>query len=831
MLKNNNNAVITRMAKRSFVSNRHRNIIMILAIMLSAFMLFTVLTVGGTWLKMQRTQNIRLDGGEFDVVIYGGFTEEQKKICEKNPDLAEIGISGFGAWAVSTEFDSTLHSTFVWADDTLWNRIMKPAVEWVRGSYPEKENEVMVTEEALEDCGYEGLDVGDSLTITYRDNNGEYTKDFTISGIWDGYGDKKIFYVSKAFFEKTGFTLQDYGRGFLYLKFQSPIVTQKMLDDLEQSLNLGKKQRFLITADTERSVNIFLGMLGLIFVTCLSAYLLIYNILYLSVSGNVRYYGLLQTIGMTEKQVYSLVQRQMLLIGGTGILAGMLAGTAVSFGLIPAVVKLLGIREVAISISFHPVIFLLTLLISGLTVYVGSLEPARMATRITPMEALGYRPQTGKKDSHKIGTGSLLWRMAREQLCKDKKKTVVVVAALGICLSFFMCMVTLIESQGPRTIVSNYMDADLVIKNDTMQMETKEKWKPLIEEDFLKTLQENPKINEIHPIVNEQIVVPWEPDFADYWMNEFFDRWMDETYEEVKEDYKLHPENYSSFLAGIDREQFAYLNATLEQPVDEADFLAGRVCILLENDLQPDKAKTIGKNISFYLDGEEDEIYQMTIQGMTNDVFYMNLLGCAPTLIVTDSFVKSIAEHPYVSKVSVQYEEEYDEDTEKSILKQIKASPYQKDFSYKSKIAELKTVTKAQGNMMGIGIGIAVILAFIGIMNYLNASVGNIQSRQVELAIMESIGMAGKQVRQLLIREGLLYAGASLGVALTIGLGVTYVLFQSMNYRGIPFTVPVLPIVAAALFIGLLCMVIPLVKYRSIEQNGSLVERIRGFDL
>ena len=830
MLKNNNNAVITRMAKRSFVSNRHRNIIMILAIMLSAFMLFTILTVGATWLKMQRTQNIRLDGGEYDVVIYGGFTEEQKKICEENPDLAEIGISGFGAWAVSTEFDSTLHSTFVWADDTLWNRIMKPAVEWVRGSYPEKENEVMVTEEALEDCGFEKLDVGDSFTITYQDNNGEHTKDFTISGIWDGYGDKKIFYVSRAFFEKTGFTLQDYGRGFLYLKFQSPIVTQKMLDDLEQSLNLEKKQRFLITADTQRSASIFLGLLGLIFVTCLSAYLLIYNILYLSVSGNVRYYGLLQTIGMTEKQVYSLVQRQMLLIGGTGILAGMLAGTVVSFGLIPAVVKILGIREADISISFHPVIFLLTLLISGLTVFVGSLEPAKMATKITPMEALGYRPRTGRKDSHKTGTGSLLWRMAGEQLCRDKKKTGMVVAALGICLSFFLCMTTLIESQGPRTIVSNYMDADLVIKNDTMQMETKEKWKPLIEEDFLKTLQENPKIAEIHPIVNEQIVVPWEPDFADYWMNEFFDMWMEETYEEGKEDYKLHPENYGSFLAGIDREQFAYLNATLEQPVDEADFLAGRVCILVENDLQPDKAQTIGKNISFYVDGKEDVFYQMTIQGMTNDVFYMNLLGFAPTLIVSDNFVKSIAEHPYVSKVSVQYKEEYDEDTEKSILKQIKASPYQKDFSYESKITELKTVTKAQGNMMGIGIGIAVVLAFIGIMNYLNASVGNIQSRQVELAIMESIGMAGNQVRQLLILEGLLYAGGSLVVALTIGLGVTYVLFESMNYRGIPFTVPVLPIVAAALLIGLLCIIIPLVKYRSMEQNGSLVEKIREFE-
>lgn len=830
MLKNNNNAVITRMAKRSFANNKHRNGIMILAIMLSVFMLFTILTVGGTWLKMQRVQNIRLAGGEFNALIYGGFTQEQRKICENNPDLAEVGASGFGAWAVSTEFDSTLHSTFIWADETQWNKIMKPAIEWVKGSYPEKENEVMATREALEDCGLAGLDVGDSFTITYMDNNGEHTKEFTICGMWDGYGDKKVFYVSKAFFEKSGFTLEDYGRGFLYLKFKSPIVTQKMQDDLEQSMKLGKKQRFFITADTQSSVQILLGLLGLIFVTCLSAYLLIYNILYLSVSGNVRYYGLLQTIGMTGKQVYRLVLKQMLFIGGVGVTAGMLAGVLTSFGLIPAIVRTLGIREADISITFHPVIFLLTILIASLTVYAGCQKPAKMATGITPIEALGYRPQNVKKLSHKTGKGNLLWRMAREQLCRDKKKTAMLVAALGICLSFLMCMVTLIESQGPRTIVSNYMDADMVIKNDTMQMETRENWKPLMDDAFLKELQQSQDIREVHPIVNAQIVVPWEADFADYWMSEFYDMWMDETYGDVKEDYQQHPEKYSSFLAGIDREQFTYLNAALEQPIDESEFLTGKACIIVKNSLQLEKDRTIGKTVTFYPDGQENEIFQIEIQGMTDDSYYMNLLGGTPTLIVSDTLVRSIAEHPYVSKVSVQYQQEYDEDTENKILNLMKTSPYKKDFSYESKIQEIKTVTKAQGNMLGIGIGITLVLAFIGMMNYLNASAGNIQSRQIELAVMESIGMAGKQVRGLLIREGLLYAGASLGVALTFGLGVTYLLYQSMNYRNVPFHVPILPIVATALLIAILCVVIPLVKYRSMERQGSLVERIRGFE-
>lgn len=830
MLKNNNSAVITRMARRSLTSNKRRNWIMILAIALSAFMLFTILTVGGTWLQMERIQNIRLTGEDSQFFLYGGFTEEQRTICEENPDIAEIGTTGFGAWAVSTEYDSTLHSVFLWADDTQWNTLQAPAREWVKGSYPQNDNEVMTTQSALEDAGLEGLDVGDSFTMTYYDNNGDHTKEFTISGMWDGYGDKKVFYVSKSFFDQTGFTLEDYGRGQLHLKFQSRIITQKTQDALEQSLHLTKRQRLLITGDAQSSVQILLGLLGLIAVTCLSAYLLIYNILYLSVSGNVRYYGLLQTIGMTEKQVYRLVQKQMLFIGAIGIGIGILVGVATSFGLIPAVVKTLGIREADISITFHPLIFLAAILIAVLTIYIGSRKPAKMATRITPIEALGYRSQTGKKRTHKTGRGKLLWRMAREQLGRDKKKTAVIITALSICLSFFLCMVTMVQSQGPRTIVSDAMDSDLIISNDTMQMETQDQWEPLIDDSFLEELKCNPGVREVHPIVNAQIVMPWDADFLDYWMREFYDMWMDADYDRA--DYQQYPEKYASFLVGIDEQQFETLNATLEQPMDKADFLAGKVCIVFENGLQLDKTKTIGKPVSFSLDGQgdTDQVFQMTIQGLTDDTYYANLLGTVPTLIVSDRFVKGIVDHPYVSKVSVLYQEEYDQATETDIMGMIQASPYQKDFNYNSKIESMEEVKAAQGNMMGIGIGIALVLAFIGMMNYLNASVGNIQSRQVELSVMESIGMTGKQVKQLLIREGLLYVGASLVMTFTLGLGVTYVLYQSMNYRGIPFTVPILPIAAAILLIALLCIAIPLAAYHSVEKNGSLVERIRGFE-
>ena len=54
-----------------------------------------------------------------------------------------------------------------------------------------------------------------------------------------------------------------------------------------------------------------MGICGLCLIICLSAYLLIYNILYLSVSGKIRYYGLLQALGIKKKQLAQFIRRQV----------------------------------------------------------------------------------------------------------------------------------------------------------------------------------------------------------------------------------------------------------------------------------------------------------------------------------------------------------------------------------------------------------------------------------------------------------------------------------------------------------------------------------------
>lgn len=597
MLKNNNQQVIQKLAMKSLRSNRRRSLIMLMAVVLSVFMLFSVLTTGITYFKLQKVQDLRLNGGQYDAIMYG-LTKEQRELCENNPDIMRTGILVVCGSAEETKKDKTPDVGFVWADDVYWNEIKEPAVEWVKGNYPILENEVMVTEEALKASGLEGLKVGDSFTMKYSDAGGSHTKKFCISGIWKGYGDTKTFYMSKAFFDQSGYDVYDTAAARYHIDFEQKFMTQKEQDAFIQSMKLGKQQNLFFLSDYSHSTEILLGMAGIILITCFCAYLLIYNILYISVSGNVRYYGLLQTVGMTGKQIYRFMRRQMLLLGFVGTAAGLALGGVTAFFLIPIVVSSLGIKNAEIPVLLHPAVFFLTIVMSGFTVYAGSRKPVKMAVSISPIEALGYRIQSGRKRTRKAGAGKIVLRMAEEQIKRDKKKTAVVILSLSISLCVFLCMITLLKSQGLRTIVGNYMDLDLVVRNDTLRRDDRENWKQIMDEKLLGQMEDVEGVKEVHAVTSTEIMIPWEPDFADMWMEETYDMWMRKPYEDDKEEYQEHPENFGTFMVGIDETDLGYLNERLEKPIDIEDFLTGETCIIYRNGLDFTNGELEGKKVT-----------------------------------------------------------------------------------------------------------------------------------------------------------------------------------------------------------------------------------------
>ena len=832
MLKNPNQKVIRRMAVNTLKINRRRTVTLFLAVLLSSFMIFTIFTVGESYFRLQKIQNMRMSGAKFDAIMYG-VTDEQRQMCESNPDIVQTGTAGVCGWVEATDQDSTPDVGLIWADDGYWNKMMQPVIETLEGSYPTAFDEIMVTKSALKECGYENLGVGDSITMTYGTYDGMTEGTFRISGIWDGYGAKKVFYVSKAFYDQSGWSLSKAASGRYYMTFKQKLMTKKAQNAFIKSMKLGKQQNLFFNSDFGEAVQILAGLGGLIAVTCLCAYLLIYNIMYLSVAGKVRYFGLLQTVGMTERQIKKLLKEQMLLIGTAGIVSGYVAGGMVSFFLIPLIVKTMGIRKKYVGsamVRFHPVILLATIVLVGVTIHLASRKPAKMAANISPIEALGYRPIRRRKKIRKSGKGTIVGKLSREQFAKDKKRTAVVLVSLAASLSVYLCVVTMLDSQAARTIVSNYMDTDLVIKNDTAYKENAADRRDILDENLLKEIQKNAGVSEVHPMVYTEITVPWEPDFAEMWMKEFYAKWMSIPYEQEKEEYQKHPENFGSSMIGIDEQEFEYLNKTLKNPMDKEDFLSGKVCIIYKNGLDLADAEITGKEVTCALRGDQEKMKSFTIAGVTNEVYYTALLGYPPTIITSDRVVKAFAENSITLKMSVKYKKEYDRATEQSVLNLLEESDGAKDFSWESKLEEADEIERAQGNMPQIGIGIVLILAFIGIMNYINTFVVNIQSRMTELSVMESIGMTPGQLLGMLVREGALYAGGAWTITLTAGMGITYLFYEAMNYRKVAFSVPILPVIFAAGISLLVCILVPVAAWKGMERKGTVVERIKGIE-
>lgn len=824
MLANNNQKIINKLAKNSVKTNKKQYVILFITIALSTFMLFSVFTIGIAYLDSSRLQNTRLNGAEYDITTINGFTSKQLQAIQNNEEVQSVGIESYAGFIQSTEFDQTVEIGLLWCDDIFWEDLMAPARTKLEGHYPQNKNELMVTKDILKLFGNKNLSVGDSIRLTYENNTGVSTDEFVISGIWDGYGDTSVGFVSKSFYDETGYDLKN--DGILCIKLNHNYVLPHTIENIETSLHLSDRQVFAPTNYIENSFKQLLGICGLALVICLSAYLLIYNILYLSVSGKIRYYGLLQSLGMTKKQLTSFITRQMILVGILGIVTGALSGILLCIKLVPYILGVLGISTGNMALSLHPLIVIISVAVASFSILLGIRKPIQIATRVTPVEATKYKGSISNKKRYKREKGSIFWRMACDQFKKNRKKTVVVLLSLATSLSVFYCLTTIISSQGERTVLPNYWNADLVVQNQTQTTEDIHSLKPAIEDSFVKEVKQMKGLKDFHLVEGIPISFPFVSNgFSDMWIRNYIERTPYLSSEMVIEDYKTNPSSYYGMLIGIDEDQFEYINQSLSSPIDRQDFMDGKVCIVqYEGSEIPEEY--LHQTVPFMFQGNQ---YEISIEAISYETQYSGR-DVGPSLIVSQNYLHTFTPTPITLDMYIYYDKTYDEGLEKKITSLIDNSLYSQDLHIESQYENMKTIQESQGNMMEIGTLIALLLLLVGVLNYANTITSSIQNRKCTFSIMEAVGMSGKQIHRLLIREGFLYAIFSILITMTMGSVITYVCFQSMNYMGISFRIPVIPLVVAMLLATLICVITPLISYKNLTGNRSIVERLRDYE-
>ena len=127
-----------------------------------------------------------------------------------------------------------------------------------------------------------------------------------------------------------------------------------------------------------------------------------------------------------------------------------------------------------------------------------------------------------------------------------------------------------------------------------------------------------------------------------------------------------------------------------------------------------------------------------------------------------------------------------------------------------------------------LGGALCAIVGVVGILNFFNAILTGILVRKREFAMLQAVGMTGRQLKKMLVTEGLLYAGATILLSLVLVFlleplvgGMLEDMFWFFAYH---FDVTALWAAAPAFL--LLGVVLPLGVYRGIARM-TIVERLR----
>lgn len=171
-----------------------------------------------------------------------------------------------------------------------------------------------------------------------------------------------------------------------------PLIAEKLgLEDSAVAYHETLLAEYLIHDPQDASPPLLLTFyLTVLLMVSVSLILIIHNSFAVSMDARVHQFGIFSSVGATPGQIRVCLLQEAAVLCILPILAGCLIGMALSFGIIQAVNLLAsetaGRHEAVF--QYHPLVFLVTILASFLTVFISAWLPAKKLSKLTPLQAI-----------------------------------------------------------------------------------------------------------------------------------------------------------------------------------------------------------------------------------------------------------------------------------------------------------------------------------------------------------------------------------------------------------------------------------------------------------
>lgn len=562
MLKVNNKKVIQDLAKTTYKANKKRNLLTIVAIFLTTFLLCTVISIGLSYWDTVSLRQQRIQGIDYDIELTEP-RDDQVSTIRKMDNVKYAGLN-VKCGIVSKYQDKELDKLkLYWLDDTCWKQQTIPALDYYKGSYPTKENEIMLSQSALRSIGIKKPKVGMELPFIYQtlaenSENNDTAKTFILSGWFLDYTGVDKGYVSDKFYQSTGVLQTDLTEGTLKISLKNPLYSEKDIIEMQNQINLSGKQIIKADYDTiSNFINTMIGLLVLLVLVFMSGYLFIYNTLYISVNRDIRYFGQLKTIGTTSIQIRKMIYKQMLWNSTMGIPLGLVCSAIVGKIIIPQLLHSLNPTIAPSEVGTISLgVFIIATIFSLATTMISSQKPVKIAMNCSPIEAMKYIGATSIKNKNKKRTGGNILSMVKMNLFRDKKQFVVIMCSLSLAVSLFLIINVVIYANNAKNILNHSYDYDIRLLNQTLLSDNEEQ---VFNSDFIEQIKSIDGVKDVRVLKSATAVVPYQENvYGEYYKELYASRYSPGNYEKDIELYKKQPDHYyfNCRVVGIDEVEF-----------------------------------------------------------------------------------------------------------------------------------------------------------------------------------------------------------------------------------------------------------------------------------
>ena len=875
-----NRKCIRKLSWRSLWASRKRNIIAIIAIALTALLFTSLFTIVMSINSSYENYTFRQVGG-YSHGTFKEVTQEQAQAIAGHPKVKAVGVRTTIGFMDSGVFAKVPAEVSCMDENcTQWS-----FAEPTTGHMPQSGKEITMDTAALKLLGIQP-ELGTKITLTYTvgDQNQlsyEKTDTFTLVGWWDYDDICPVHYVNISEEYARAVEAEGMAAGMAPFRTDLNVMMASSLDirgQMEQvDLDLGYTWE---TRGEENSVRIgvnwgytssqlgesidvttIAAIIAFLALVIFTGYLIIYNIFQISVTGDIRFYGLLKTIGVTPRQLKRIIRQQALFLCIVGIPVGLLLGYGVGASLTPVVMARTTFGVGVSTVSTSPLIFFASALFALITVLLSCSRPGKIASKVSPVEATKYTEIVKNKKKHRTTRGAKVHQMAFANLGRNKRKTVLVVISLSLSVVLLNILVTFTGGFDMEKYLAKLTCADFIVSStDYFRYNYSSSY---ISQEQIEQIEGNtaPSLSGCGYTLTGYAPYGWMSE--EHWLQDMMHYTSEENAKAM-----LEQQNRRGDLVG----QSAMMEGLDDSLFDKLTVVEGNISPLFQKDtnaiavvVDTDDYGNVGKldfyppvgsvqTISYieegyYIDSRTGNLsdentpaeYMQFQLSASHDVDYT---VCAYVIVPYSmssrhyslgySFVLPVEKLNHDSQhesIPMFYLFDTPDD-----ISEVSAENYLADLTadnlsglmYESKATLRAEFEGFQTMFLLLGGLLCAIIGLIGVLNFFNAIMTGILSRKREFAVLQAVGMTNKQLKAMLIYEGLFYslssAVAALALSFILNPLVGDLLENMFWFFSAKFTI--VPVLLAIPVFALLGWLIPYAMYAHAAKY-SIVEQLR----